>query len=146
VSQGGKYVDVSFATWIAYNLPPMVVNVAICWFYLVIVYIGAPSWMYFWRENKTPAMNEEETTAINRVARVLEEKRRMLGKMTFHESAVFVLFILIVVLWLSREPKFMKGWAFHVSERDIGDSTPALFVVLLLFIVPRNIETFCGGL
>lgn len=77
---------------------------------------------------------------------MLEEKRRLLGKMTFHESAVFVLFIVIVALWLFREPKFMKGWAEHLSDADIGDSTAAMFVVLLLFIIPRNIETFCGGM
>ncbi|OXA59851.1 Sodium-dependent low-affinity dicarboxylate transporter 1 [Folsomia candida] len=143
VGQGGKYVDISFATWMAYNIPPMMVNIAFSFIYLVVMYLGVPDWVYFWRKQKSTP-NSDETEALNRVARVLEEKRRLLGKTSFHESAVFALFLIIVALWLFREPKFMKGWAEHISDADIGDSTAALFVVILLFIIPRNIETFCG--
>ncbi|CAL8118537.1 unnamed protein product [Orchesella dallaii] len=146
VSQNGKYLDMSFATWMVYNIPPMAINVALCWLYLVIYYIGVPDWMCFWRKynEKKRLEQDEETQKQKVVEKVLAEKYKALGPMTFHEIAVFTLFILIVLLWLFREPRFMTGWSDYVAAVDVGDSTAAIFVVLLLFIIPRDLNAFLG--
>ncbi|ODM98494.1 Solute carrier family 13 member 3, partial [Orchesella cincta] len=146
VSQNGKYLDMSFATWMVYNIPPMAINVALCWVYLVVYYIGVPDRMCFWRKynEKRRLEQEEETQKQKVVAKVLEEKYKALGPMTFHEIAVFTLFILIVLLWLFREPRFMSGWSDYIAKVDIGDSTAAILVVLLLFIIPRDLNAFLG--
>lgn len=76
-----------------------------------------------------------------KVQRMLEDKYKGLGTMSFHETAVATLFLLAVSLWLFREPKFMPGWASLISDDPkfrIGDSTAAMLIVLLLFIVPKN--------
>lgn len=60
-------MDISFATWMAYNIPPMLVNVAFCWFYLVVMYLGVPDWIYFWRKKKAGSKtSEDEREALNR--------------------------------------------------------------------------------
>lgn len=109
VSQGGKYLDMSFATWMVYNIPPMVVNVALCWFYLIIYYIGVPDWMLFWRKHdeKRKLEQTEEIQKQKKIEKVLAEKYNALGPMSFHETSVLLLFFFIVMLWLFREPKFM---------------------------------------
>lgn len=111
VSQNGKYMDVSFATWMVYNIPPMAVNVALCWIYLVVYYIGVPDKLFFWRKynEKRRLEQDDETQKQKLVEKILLEKYRALGPMTFHEISVFILFILIVLLWLFREPRFMVG-------------------------------------
>jgi di/tricarboxylate transporter len=145
IGQNGKFVDISFATWMAYNVPPMLVNVVISWAYLVVIYYGFPPWVFFWRKHRKEQLDsDDESESHNRVARILREKYNALGRMTFHETAVFFLFIAIVLLWLFREPKFISGWAEHISSTDVGDSTAALFIVLLLFVIPRDLEAFFG--
>jgi len=119
VSQNNKYLDMTFATWMVYNIPPMAVNVAICWLYLVIYYIGVPDWMCFWRKynEKRRLEQEGEKQKQKIVEKVLEEKYKALGAMSFHEIAVLTLFCLIVLLWLFREPRFMVGHQIFAEER-----------------------------
>lgn len=42
---------------------------------------------------------------------VMKEEYRKLGNMTFAEGAVLAIFILLVILWFTREPGFIDGWA-----------------------------------
>lgn len=136
ISQNGTYTDLTFATWMAYNIPPMIVNVVIAWIYLVVVFFGIP----FTKKVQNSRMMSKENQ--KNVEEFLHEKYRNLGKMTFHELAVATLFLFAVCLWLFREPRFIPGWSSMIkgnnSEFGIGDSTPAMLVVMLLFIVPKN--------
>lgn len=123
----------------AYNVPPMLVNVLIAWLYLIVVFFGNP----FGKKDSTKQrMLSSENQ--KKVQRMLEDKYKGLGTMSFHETAVATLFLLAVSLWLFREPKFMPGWASLISDDPkfrIGDSTAAMLIVLLLFIVPKNPST-----
>ena len=42
---------------------------------------------------------------------VMRGEYRKLGPMAFAEAAVLAVFCLLVVLWFTREPGFMDGWA-----------------------------------
>ena len=42
---------------------------------------------------------------------ILHEKYEELGRMTFHEMAVCTLFIFLIILWIFRDPQFLRGWA-----------------------------------
>ena len=42
--------------------------------------------------------------------RLLREKLIDLGRISFHELAVLVLFLMLVLLWFMRDPQFMPGW------------------------------------
>lgn len=53
---------------------------------------------------------EKEIAAYN----VIREQHRLLGPMSFGETSVLGLFILLVALWFSRDPRFVDGWATHV--------------------------------
>ncbi|GBN93229.1 Solute carrier family 13 member 3 [Araneus ventricosus] len=55
------------------------------------------------------------------------------------ETSVIVLFLILVFLWVFREPKFIPGWAsVFGSDTKIGDSAPAIAVAFLLFYLPSN--------
>lgn len=49
---------------------------------------------------------------------VMKEEYKKLGGMKFAEVAVLVLFILLVLLWFTREPGFMPGWATVLFNKD----------------------------
>lgn len=61
---------------------------------------------------------EKEIAAYN----VIREQHQLLGPMTYGEFSVLTLFILLVVLWFTRDPGFVAGWATHTfnSEAEYG--------------------------
>lgn len=57
--------------------------------------------------------------AKERAARdAIEEEHRRLGHMTYGEASVMALFLLMVVLWFTREPRFVDGWASRAFNAD----------------------------
>ena len=69
-----------------------------------------------------------------------------LGTVTYEEKIVSVLFILTAVLWFTRaDIDFggftMKGWSNLFDKKEyLQDSTVAIFMALLLFIIPSKSE------
>lgn len=53
---------------------------------------------------------EKDIAAYN----VIREQHRLLGPMSFGEISVLGLFVLLVVMWFTRDPGFVAGWATHV--------------------------------
>lgn len=45
---------------------------------------------------------------------VIRDEHQRLGPMSYAEGSVLALFTLMVVLWFTRDPRFMDGWATHV--------------------------------
>lgn len=42
---------------------------------------------------------------------VIRDEHRRLGPMSYGEVSVLALFILMVALWFTRDPRFVDGWA-----------------------------------
>lgn len=57
---------------------------------------------------------EKEIAAYN----VICEEHHSLGPMSFGEISVLTLFCLLVVLWFTRDPGFVDGWATHLFNAD----------------------------
>lgn len=53
---------------------------------------------------------EKDIAAYN----VICEQHRLLGPMSFGEISVLGLFILLVVMWFTRDPGFVDGWATEI--------------------------------
>ena len=45
---------------------------------------------------------------------MIREEHCRLGQMSYGEFSVLALFILMVVLWFTRDPRFMDGWATNL--------------------------------
>ncbi|EMP37813.1 Solute carrier family 13 member 2 [Chelonia mydas] len=78
--------------------------------------------------------------------RVIKDEHKKLGPMKFSEIAVTVLFLLLVVLWFTRDPGFMPGWATNVFNKNgksyVTDATVVIFISLLMFLIPSEIPTY----
>ena len=97
----------------AYAVVPMLLNIVICWIWLQVYYLGFPFGKIanFFRRKKS-RNDDEDKPAENpdRIRELLRSQYNDLGFMTFHEIAVLMLFIFLVLLWFFREPEFMPGW------------------------------------
>lgn len=49
---------------------------------------------------------------------VMKQEYRKLGNMRFAEGAVLTIFVLLVILWFTREPGFIDGWATVLFNKE----------------------------
>lgn len=50
----------------------------------------------------------------------IKKKLEEMGKMSFHELMVAILFVLAVTLWFFRKPEFIPGWAETITKTKVG--------------------------
>ncbi|NXB01023.1 S13A2 protein, partial [Cnemophilus loriae] len=128
---------INFASWFSFAFPTSLLLLIFAWIWLQILYLG-----FNFKKNfgcgASPATKAKEKEAYQ----IIKDESKKLGKMKFAEIEVLILFILLVLLWFTREPGFIPGWATVLFNKDdisyVTDATVALFVSLLLFILPSG--------
>ncbi len=117
--------EITFAGWFAFGFPFAIIFLFIAWRLLV--------WMY---------VSEKQT--INADRSLFREEYRHLGKIGYEETVVLIAFILLALLWLFRKninigEFVLPGWTSVMPVSGfIDDGTIAIFVALLLFLIPSR--------
>uniref|UniRef100_A0A915B8K1 Solute carrier family 13 member 5 n=2 Tax=Parascaris TaxID=6254 RepID=A0A915B8K1_PARUN len=114
---------ITFATWMAFAIPQLVISLLFCWIWLQALFIG---------------FRQTDDKDESRVGRMLRKKYEKLGPLKFDERLVLALFVALVFLWLFREPKIIPGWSVVFPQRFISDGTVAMFIAFLLFVMPAE--------
>jgi sodium-dependent dicarboxylate transporter 2/3/5 len=119
--------EISFARWFIFAIPVTIIMFGAAYSLLLYLYKPKEKW-------------------TNLSDQTFHVQMKELGKVSYEERAVFVLFLSLAVLWISRAGidfgNFkIPGWAelFQVPGY-INDGTTAIIIALLLFIVPAKTE------
>ncbi|XP_046740192.1 protein I'm not dead yet-like [Diprion similis] len=125
----------NFSDWICYAVPPMLVSGLLVWLWLQVMYMG------MFRPNSKDAQAINIGSEGEKIAtRIIEQKYRDLGPITWHELSVGVLFVFVILLWFFRNPGFVTGWPDYITETSVKDSTAAMFVIIIMFLLPSKLE------
>ncbi len=118
--------DISFANWFIFAFPVTVIFFCIVWIYLYFLF-------------KPTSKNWGDIDS-----KTFKEQYNFLGKTSFEERIVFVVFIGLAILWLFRSDItigsfVIPGWADLFKHPEyINDGTVAIFASILLFIIPSR--------
>ncbi|KAL8589485.1 hypothetical protein ACOMHN_061696 [Nucella lapillus] len=78
-------------------------------------------------------------SSFDSVKRALLIEYNKMGRMTFAEVVVMVNFIILAILWVTRDPGFIPGWGLLFKKGYVKDSTPAIFIACVLFVLPAQV-------
>ena len=114
----------SYASWMGWAVPLMVVNTSLAWLLLCTLLRLVRNTLACFQTIIQTAINNQsihrvsgdsktggDTGQAERVRGVILARRRALGPPSLQESAVLGLFLLLIALLFFQSPKFMPGWA-----------------------------------
>src|SRR5690625_172262 len=107
-------IELSFAKWMLFGVPIAWTFIIIAWFYLVKV--AYPS----------------EFKHLPGGKAVIQREKEKLGKASYEEIAVFIIFIGAALAWISR------SFVLQELNENIDDTVIALVAALILFIIPSK--------
>ncbi len=122
-----KMTEISFADWFIFAIPATILLFAAAWLLLYLMYKPKQSWEHI-------QLNE------------FKEEYEALGKPKPEEKIVLVLFIILAFLWIFRTgfsigSFVIPGWSeLFNAPSYINDGTVAIFIALLLFIIPSKLQ------
>ncbi|XP_025091970.1 solute carrier family 13 member 5-like isoform X1 [Pomacea canaliculata] len=126
--QYGETNPINFANWLILGVPLAVICFIFLWFWFQLYAQGLKCFQCFKK-------GDESYSAVKRI---LQTEYRKLGPMSFAEIIVLVDFIVLAILWVTRNPGFIPGWSSLFEKEYVKDSTPAILLAVVLFFLPAR--------
>ncbi|CAD6195665.1 unnamed protein product [Caenorhabditis auriculariae] len=111
---------IAYTNWMFFAYPLMLICLFICWITLVFFFL------------KDAPAKDEHVTAM------LKDRYARLPRMSYAEKSVLCCFALLLSLWIFRNPGMFEGFGVLFSKGFYSDSTSAMIVSFLLFILPAE--------
>ncbi|XP_055049337.1 solute carrier family 13 member 1 [Misgurnus anguillicaudatus] len=123
---------INFGNWFVLCLPICIIMLILSWIFL--------HWMFLGSNFRASLCSKKQSEKEKNTARMLNNQYKSLGPISWQEIIILVIFILMAVLWFTREPGFMPGWSslFAGYRGYASDATVALLLGFFFFIIPAH--------
>ncbi|KAH8243651.1 hypothetical protein KR032_009121, partial [Drosophila birchii] len=136
-------VEITFTNFMMYTLPIVcILNGILVYFSFLITHMGL-----FRPNSKTGQAVKKANKNRKLVESVMRERHLALGPMSCHEIQVAVIFLLMIILLITRRPGFFDGWDTIVNAKQVKGSAAVMLIILILFALPTQYYFFkycCG--
>ncbi|XP_076006778.1 solute carrier family 13 member 4 [Genypterus blacodes] len=131
-----RYPDakvINFGTWFVFSFPIAIIMLVLTWLWLHCLFLG-----YNFRE--TCSLSKKRRTKREMLSeRRIQEEYAKLGPISYPEVVTGVFFILMTLLWFTREPGFVPGWTSLFEKKGYRtDATVSVLLGFLLFLIPAR--------
>ncbi|XP_063850682.1 Na(+)/citrate cotransporter-like isoform X1 [Scylla paramamosain] len=132
-------MGLNFATWMMFNVPGVIMCALLGWLWLQILFMCCG-------KNRVQRSTPEKEHALRKF---IEGHYRALGPVSRKEAVVVTSFLILVMLWVFRDPGFIPGWAtYYTTPGDsvyVKAATPVMLMVFLLFCIPAESKPAPGA-
>lgn len=123
---------ITYTSWLLYNLPASFFFIWFAYLWIMVLMFGAD------KEDMSRAWKFQMTRQERKTSIFIENQFRDLGAWRMSEIEVGIVFVLTILLWFFEDPGFMPGWAELFRPNFVSNSQPAIFMGVLLFILPEE--------
>uniref|UniRef100_H3AN66 Solute carrier family 13 member 1 n=1 Tax=Latimeria chalumnae TaxID=7897 RepID=H3AN66_LATCH len=127
---------INFGSWFVLCMPISLIILFLSWIWLQWLFVGF-EFSEMFKCGKEKTIKEKAST------QVVKDEYRKLGPLSYQEIVTLIIFVGMALLWFTRDPGFIPGWSslFPQYKGYATDSTAALLLGLLFFIIPSNRPT-----
>uniref|UniRef100_A0A8C8M1S0 Solute carrier family 13 member 4 n=1 Tax=Oncorhynchus tshawytscha TaxID=74940 RepID=A0A8C8M1S0_ONCTS len=144
-----RYPDakvINFGTWFIFSFPIAIIMLLLTWVWLHFLFLGC-------NFRETCSLSKKRKTRREMLSeRKIHDEYIKLGPISYPEVVTGVFFILMTLLWFTREPGFVPGWTSLFEKKGYRtDATVSVLLGFLLFLIParrpfsRSPRTTAGG-
>ncbi|XP_078272593.1 solute carrier family 13 member 4-like [Rhinoraja longicauda] len=139
-----RYPDsrsINFGTWFVFSFPIALIMLLLTWIWMHWLFLGC-------NFRETCSLSKKRKTKREEMSeRRIHDEYEKLGPFSYPEMVTGIFFVLMTLLWFTREPGFIPGWT-SLFERNgyRTDATVSIFLGFLLFLIPaRRPALSCFG-
>lgn len=133
--------SINFGTWFVFSFPIALIMLVLTWVWMHWLFLGC-------NFKETCSLSKKRKTKREEMSerRILEEYEK-LGPFSYPEMVTGIFFVLMTLLWFTREPGFVPGWTSLFERKGYRtDATVSIFLGFLLFLIPARRPSFsCFG-
>ncbi|KAM9641097.1 solute carrier family 13 member 4 [Morphnus guianensis] len=128
---------VNFGTWFLFSFPISLIMLVLTWFWMHWLFLGC-------NFRETCSVSKKKKTKREEMSeRRIQEEYKKLGNVSYPEMVTGFFFILMTLLWFTREPGFVPGWSSFFEKKGYRtDATVSVFLGFLLFLIPAKKPCF----
>ncbi|KAM6212324.1 solute carrier family 13 member 4 [Sarcoramphus papa] len=128
---------VNFGTWFLFSFPISLIMLVLTWFWMHWLFLGC-------NFKETCSVSKKKKTKREKMSeRRIQEEYKKLGNVSYPEMVTGFFFILMTLLWFTREPGFVPGWSSFFEKKGYRtDATVSVFLGFLLFLIPAKKPCF----
>lgn len=131
-----RYPDakvINFGTWFIFSFPIAIIMLVLTWLWLHFLFLGCN-----FRETCSLSKKRKTRREMMSEKRIYEEYEK-LGPISYPEVVTGMFFVLMTLLWFTREPGFVPGWTSLFEKKGYRtDATVSVLLGFLLFLIPAK--------